>query len=68
MKSDRDMEFDGTMTGGFCTFTGEDFYFKYDIFHVEMDTIDFMDIYIYRRARHVWYHERTSKTRKKLII
>ncbi len=52
MKGGRDMDFDGTMSGGFCTFTGEDFHFKYDIFHVEMDSINFLDMYIYKRARH----------------
>jgi len=52
MLSGRDMDFDGVMSGGFCNFTGRQFHFKYDIFHVEMDSINFMDIYIYKRARH----------------
>jgi len=51
MKKGRDMDFDGVMTGGNCKFTGEDFHFKYDIFHVEMDSIDFFDMFIYKRAR-----------------
>lgn len=53
MKQGRDMDFDGMMSGGFCTFTGEDFHFKYDIFHVEMDSLNFLDMYIYKRARHL---------------
>lgn len=52
MLKGRDMDFNGVMSGGFCNFTGIDFHFKYDIFHVEMDSINFMDIFIYKRARH----------------
>ncbi|MCP4443068.1 MAG: hypothetical protein GY810_29530 [Aureispira sp.] len=52
MKEGRDMDFDGILKAGFCNFTGTGFHFMYDIFHIEMDTIDFIDIYIYERARH----------------
>ncbi len=52
MLKGRNMDFSGVMSGGFCNFTGVDFHFIYDIFHVEMDSINFMDLFIYKRARH----------------
>lgn len=52
MLKGRDMDFSGVMSGGSCNFTGTDFHFIYDIFQVEMDSINFMDLFIYKRARH----------------
>ncbi|BDS11045.1 hypothetical protein [Aureispira anguillae] len=52
MLKGRNMDFNGVMSGGFCNFTGTNFHFIYDIFHVEMDSINFMDLFIYKRARH----------------
>ncbi len=52
MKEGRNMDFNGVMSGGFCNFTGMDFHFIYEIFHVELDSINFMDMFIYKRARY----------------
>ncbi|MCH2022782.1 MAG: hypothetical protein MK207_09915 [Saprospiraceae bacterium] len=52
MKKDRNMDFNGILSGGFCNFTGSNFHFIYDIFHVEMDSINFIDMFIFKRARH----------------
>ncbi len=52
MKKGRDMDFNGVMTGGFCNFTGMNFHFIYEIFHVELDSINFMDIFIFKRERY----------------
>lgn len=52
MLAGRNMDFNGVMSGGFCNFTGTDFHFIYDIFHVEMDSINYLDMFIFKRARH----------------
>lgn len=52
MLAGRNMDFNGVMSGGFCNFTGTNFHFIYDIFHVEMDSINYLDMFIYKRARH----------------
>lgn len=52
MLKGRNMDFNGVMSGGFCNFTGTNFHFIYDIFQVEMDSINYMDLFIYKRARH----------------
>ncbi|MCH2042559.1 MAG: hypothetical protein MK212_00340 [Saprospiraceae bacterium] len=51
MKKGRDMDFDGILKGGFLNFTGEGFHFSYNNFDVFMDSINFIDIFIYERAR-----------------
>ncbi|CAA6817670.1 MAG: Unknown protein [uncultured Aureispira sp.] len=52
MLKGRNMDFNGVMSGGACNFTGTNFHFIYDIFHVEMDSIDYLDLFIHKRARH----------------
>lgn len=52
MLAGRNMDFNGVMSGGFCNFTGTNFHFIYDIFHVEMDSINYLDMFIYKRARY----------------
>lgn len=52
MLAGRNMDFNGVMSGGFANFTGTNFHFIYDIFQVEMDSINFLDLFIYKRARH----------------
>ena len=47
----KDIRFDGLMTGGMLNFTGRKFHFKYDQFQVDMDSIDFIDFFIYERAK-----------------
>lgn len=51
MKPNRDMDFDGTMTAGMLRFTGNDFHFSYDKFNVFMDSVDYVDFYIYERRQ-----------------
>lgn len=52
MLAGRNMDFNGVMSGGLCNFTGTHFHFIYDIFQVEMDSINYLDLFIYKRARH----------------
>ena len=51
MKKGRDMDFEGILKAGFLNFTGRGFHFSYHDFDVYMDTIDFIDMFIYERAR-----------------
>lgn len=46
LKQDRDMEFHGLVYAGYSTFRGRWFHFDYDPFHIEMDSIHFMDLYV----------------------
>ena len=49
MKKNRDMDFDGIMTAGMLRFTGQNFHFSYQDYNVVMDSIDYVDFYIYER-------------------
>ena len=40
LKKNRDFEFDGTVEAGLLTFKGEDFYFDYDSFKIDLNNID----------------------------
>ncbi len=46
MKKNRDFTFDGELRTEFIEFVGTDFYFKYDSFKVNMNSIDFLRILI----------------------
>jgi hypothetical protein len=52
MKKNRDMDFDGTMYAGLMRFTGKDFQFKYDSFEVYLDTIDYINFFIFEREQY----------------
>lgn len=49
MKKNRDMDFDGIMTAGMLRFTGQNFHFSYQDYNVVMDSVDYVDFYIYER-------------------
>lgn len=46
MSENRDMDFDGTVFAGFSTMEGKDYHFKYDPFHLELDSIRFFDLFV----------------------
>ena len=52
LKKNRDMDFDGVMNAGLLRFTGKNFQFQYDSFQVYLDTIDYMNFFIYERAQY----------------
>jgi len=42
----RNMEFDGRLYAGFSIMEGRDFRFNYDKFNIEMDSVDYFDLFI----------------------
>jgi hypothetical protein len=52
LKKNRDMDFDGTMYSGLLRFTGKKFQFQYDSFLVKMDTIDYINFFIFEREQY----------------
>ncbi len=46
MTYNRNMDFDGKMFAGFSSLIGKDMHFKYDAYHVEMDSVDYFDIFV----------------------
>lgn len=42
----RDMDFDGKVFAGFTTFFGKDYHFKYDKFHIGLDSVRFFDLFV----------------------
>lgn len=51
IKEGRDMDFDGILRAGHVAFTGKGFHFDYTNFDVYMDTIEYIDFYIFERER-----------------
>ncbi len=46
MGENRDMEFDGRLFAGFSRMEGKGFKFDYDRFHIELDSVDYFDIFV----------------------
>jgi len=46
MRENRNMDFDGTVFAGYSTIQGKDFHFKYDPFHLELDSIRYFDLFV----------------------
>lgn len=46
MKKGRDIDFDGLVFAGLTTMEGKDFHFKYQPFHVGLDSVRFFDLYV----------------------
>ena len=46
LKENRDMEFDGKMYAGFTNLIGKDFHFDYDKFHVKIDSLRYLDMFV----------------------
>ncbi len=46
LTEDRDMEFHGLVYAGYSTFQGRWFHFDYEPFHIVMDSVHFMDLYV----------------------
>lgn len=46
IKANRDMNFDGKLFAGFSTITGRGFDFNYDQYMIQLDSVDFFDLYI----------------------
>ncbi len=44
LKKNRDFAFDGTVKAGLFTFRGKDFYFSYDNFSFELNSIDYLNL------------------------
>ena len=40
MKKNRSFQFDGTVDAGLFRFDGQDFFFDYDSFKIDLETID----------------------------
>jgi hypothetical protein len=52
MKKNKDVDFDGVLSAGLMQFTGEDFQFKYDSFSVDLDSINYINFFIYEREQY----------------
>lgn len=61
MKGNRDMDFNGKVFAGFSHLIGNDMHFKYDPYHIEMDSVLFFDLYI----PYDFKDEKTNKDIKK---
>lgn len=46
IKENRNMDFSGRLFSGFTVATGKDFHFDYNGYHIELDSVDFFDIYV----------------------
>ena len=52
MLANKDMLFNGVMEAGLLKFTGQNFRFYYESYEVAMDSIDFIDFYVYEREKY----------------
>ena len=46
LKQNRNMDFDGVVFAGFSTLTGKELHFDYDKFAIQMDSIDYFDLFV----------------------
>ncbi|MEM9848204.1 MAG: hypothetical protein AAF847_09970 [Bacteroidota bacterium] len=46
IRKNRDMNFDGKLFAGFSTITGKGFDFEYDRYLINLDSVDFFDLYV----------------------
>ncbi len=46
MEENRNMQFDGRLFAGFSRMEGKGFKFNYDRFHIELDSVDYFDIFV----------------------
>jgi len=46
LKENRNMDFDGKLFAGLSIIEGRDFHFNYEKFRIELDTIDYFDLYV----------------------
>ena len=61
MRGNRDMDFNGKVFAGFSHLIGNDMHFKYDPYHIQMDSVLFFDLYI----PYDFKDEKTNKDIKK---
>ena len=52
MKKNRNIDFDGILSAGLMQFTGERFQFKYDSFSVLLDSINYINFFIFERDQY----------------
>ena len=46
LRENRDLDFDGRLFAGYGVLTGKNFHFKYDKFHILLDSVRFFDLYL----------------------
>lgn len=46
LKENRNMDFDGRLFSGFAVLQGKDFHFDYEKFQIDLDSIQFMDLFV----------------------
>ena len=52
MKPNRNIDFDGVLNAGMAKFTGRKFHFFYDKFQVQMDSVDYVEFFVYERDKY----------------